>query len=39
VISRGIPEHSEFRTAPLDSALSTVSMLIDADDGAHHTSD
>ena len=39
VISRGIPEQSQFRTAPLDSALSTVSTLIDADDGAHHTSD
>jgi TetR/AcrR family transcriptional regulator, transcriptional repressor for nem operon len=39
VISRGIPEQSESRTAPLDSALSTASMLIDADDGAHHTSD
>jgi TetR/AcrR family transcriptional repressor of nem operon len=39
VISRGIPEQSESRTAPLDSALSTASVLIDADDGAHHTSD
>ena len=39
VISRGIPEQSESRTALLDSALSTASMLIDADDGAHHTSD
>ena len=39
VISRGIPEQSESRTAPLDSALSTASRLIDADDGAHHTSD
>jgi AcrR family transcriptional regulator len=39
VISRGIPEQSEFRTAPLDSALSTASALIDADDDAHHTSD
>jgi AcrR family transcriptional regulator len=39
VISRGIPEQSQLRTAPLDSALSTVSTLIDADDGAHHTSD
>lgn len=39
VISRGIPEQSESRTAPLDSALSTVSALIDPDDNAHHTSD
>ena len=39
VISRGIPEQSESRTAPLDSALSTASRLIDGDDGAHHTSD
>jgi TetR/AcrR family transcriptional regulator, transcriptional repressor for nem operon len=39
VISRGIPEQSESRTAPLDSALSTASALIDADDDAHHTSD
>lgn len=39
VISRGIPEQSESRTALLDSALSTASMFIDADDGAHHTSD
>jgi TetR/AcrR family transcriptional regulator, transcriptional repressor for nem operon len=45
VISRGIPEQSESRTAPLDSALTTASMLIDADadadadDGAHRTSD
>jgi TetR/AcrR family transcriptional regulator, transcriptional repressor for nem operon len=39
VISRGIPEQNESRTAPLDSALSTASLLIDADDGAHHTSD
>ena len=39
VISRGIPEQSESRTALLDSALSTASRLIDADDGAHHTSD
>lgn len=31
VISRGIPEQSESRTAPLDSALSTASTLIDAD--------
>jgi TetR/AcrR family transcriptional regulator, transcriptional repressor for nem operon len=38
VISRGIPEQSESRTAPLDSALGTASALIDADD-AHHTSD
>ena len=38
VISRGMPEQSETRTAPLDSALSTASALIDADD-AHHTSD
>ena len=35
VISRGLPEQSESRTAPLDSARSTASMLIDAD----HTSD
>lgn len=39
VISRGIPEQSESRTAPLDSALSTASALIEADDDAHHTSD
>jgi AcrR family transcriptional regulator len=39
VISRGIPEQNESRTAPLDSALSTASALIDADDGAHQTSD
>ena len=39
VISRGIPEQSESRTAPLDSALSTEFMLIDADDDAHPTSD
>jgi AcrR family transcriptional regulator len=39
VISRGIPEQSESRTAPLVSALSTASALIDADDGAHHISD
>ena len=39
VISRGIPEQSESRTAPLDSALSTASALIDADHDAHHTSD
>jgi len=39
VISRGLPEQSESRTAPLDSARSTASMLIDADEGAHHTSD
>jgi TetR/AcrR family transcriptional regulator, transcriptional repressor for nem operon len=38
VISRGMPEQSKTRTAPLDSALSTASALIDADD-AHHTSD
>jgi TetR/AcrR family transcriptional regulator, transcriptional repressor for nem operon len=31
VISRGIPEQSESRTAPLDSALSTASTLIDGD--------
>ena len=31
VISRGIPEQSESRPAPLDSALSTASTLIDAD--------
>jgi AcrR family transcriptional regulator len=39
VISRGMPEQSQSRTAQLDSALSTASMLVDADDGAHHTSD
>ena len=47
VISRGIPERSESRTALLDSALSTASALIDADadadadadDDAHHASD
>ena len=35
VISRGMPEQSETRTAPLDSALSTASTLIEAgvDDG------
>jgi AcrR family transcriptional regulator len=35
LISRGIPEHSESRIAPLDSALSTVAALIDSgtDDG------
>jgi hypothetical protein len=35
LISRGIPEHSESRIAPLDSALSTVAALIDpgTDDG------
>lgn len=35
VISRGMPEQSEFRTAPIDSALSTASTLIEAsiDDG------
>jgi AcrR family transcriptional regulator len=38
VISRGMPEQSESRTAPLDSALGTASALIDADD-AYHTSD
>ena len=42
-ISRGIPEQSESRTAPLDSALSTASALIDADadadDDAHYASD
>jgi TetR/AcrR family transcriptional repressor of nem operon len=38
VISRGMPEQSESRTALLDSALSTASALIDADD-PHHTSD
>lgn len=30
LISRGIPEHSESRTAPLDSALSTTAALIGA---------
>lgn len=41
VISRGMPEHSETRTAPLDSALSTAWTLIDADpeDGSHPVSD
>jgi TetR/AcrR family transcriptional regulator, transcriptional repressor for nem operon len=39
VISRGMPEQSQSRSAPLDSALSTASALIDADDGSHHTSD
>ena len=39
VISRRIPEQNESGTAPLDSALSTASALIDADDGSHHTSD
>ena len=38
VISRGMPEQSQSRSAPLDSALSTASMLVDAD-GSHHTSD
>jgi TetR/AcrR family transcriptional repressor of nem operon len=31
VISRGIPEHSESRIAPLDSALSTTAALIGPD--------
>ena len=31
VISRGIPEHSESRVAPLDSALSTAAALIGPD--------
>ena len=39
VISRGMSEQCESRTAPLDSALSTASMLIDVDDGSHRTSD
>jgi TetR/AcrR family transcriptional repressor of nem operon len=39
VISRGMPEQSQARSAPLDSALRTASMLVDADDGFHHTSD
>ena len=30
VISRGMPEQSQSRSAPLDSALSTASMLVDA---------
>jgi TetR/AcrR family transcriptional repressor of nem operon len=38
-ISRAMPQQSQARSAPLDSALSTASMLIDADDGSHHTSD
>jgi TetR/AcrR family transcriptional regulator, transcriptional repressor for nem operon len=38
VISRGMPEQSESRAAPLDSALGTASALIDADHDAHHTS-
>jgi TetR/AcrR family transcriptional regulator, transcriptional repressor for nem operon len=35
VISRGMPDQSETRTTPLDSALSTASTLIEAgtDDG------
>jgi hypothetical protein len=33
LISRAITEQSELRTAPLDSALITASMLFDADDG------
>ena len=32
VISRGLPEQSETRTAPLDSALGTAVALIDGDD-------
>jgi TetR/AcrR family transcriptional repressor of nem operon len=31
VISRGMPEQSQSRSAPLDSALSTASALIDAE--------
>lgn len=31
VISRGMPEQSDFRSAPLDSALSTATALIGAD--------
>ena len=31
LISRGIPEHSESRVAPLDSALSTAAVLIGPD--------
>ncbi len=38
-ISRAMPEQSQARSVPLDSALSTASMLIDADDGSHHTSE
>ena len=38
-ISRAMPEQSQARSAPLDSALSTASMLVDADDGSHYTSD
>ena len=38
-ISRAMPEQSQARSAPLDSALSTASMLVDADDGSHHTGD
>ena len=30
LISRGMPEQSETRSAPLDSALSTASALMDA---------
>jgi AcrR family transcriptional regulator len=39
VISRGMPEQSQSRSEPLDSALSTASMLVDADDDAHLPSD
>jgi AcrR family transcriptional regulator len=39
VISRAMPEQSQARSAPLDSALSTASMLVVADDGSHHTGD
>jgi TetR/AcrR family transcriptional regulator, transcriptional repressor for nem operon len=35
VISRGIPEDSESRTAPLDSALNTAASLIGPDVGPH----
>ena len=35
VISRGIPEDGESRTAPLDSALSTAATLIGPDVDAY----
>ena len=40
VISRGMPEQSETRTAPLDSALSTASTLVNVDpeDDSHPAS-
>ena len=41
VISRGMPEQSESRAAPIDAALGTASMLIDIDpeDDSHPASD